>query len=125
MRKDQAAALAAIRNKARWDKRDAEVALEALERSGQSLAAFCREQGLSYERVGRWRSALRRVKPPIVDLLHVDVVRGPEPMVNERAAEVQIVLCNGRRLAVSGEVDQELLAEVAQAVAPCVSIVAA
>lgn len=63
----------------RWTSAKARVVVEELEASGLSMAAFARQQGLSYERVRKWRCRLRREaaasRPRLVEL----VARQPEP----------------------------------------------
>ena len=40
----------------RWTERDAQGALATWRASGLSLAAWCRQEGIGYERMRRWRS---------------------------------------------------------------------
>lgn len=48
--------------------------LRRLETSGQSMAEFCREQGLSYGTVATWRGLASRQRP--VDWVEVQAVGG-------------------------------------------------
>jgi len=60
----------------RWTERDARRALQAWRASGLSLSAWCRQEGVRYERVRRWRTQLAsagRRSPQTVALLPVDV----------------------------------------------------
>jgi transposase-like protein len=47
----------------RWSAEDAEIVVRAAEQSGKSLPEFCRQHGIEYERVARWRRRLRGGKP--------------------------------------------------------------
>ncbi len=92
----------------RWTERDAQQALRAWRASGLSLAAWCRQQGLGYERVRRWRSQLAsgRRRPQTPALLPVDVIE------SERPAEVpgfELELPRGWRLHVPSAFDEASL----------------
>ena len=109
-------------NKVYWRRADAAVVIRALETSGQSLAGFCRQYGLSPQRVGRWRATLSVADE--VELVAVDVVdrrRESATRGDDADGSIAIVLRNGRRLMVSPGFDAELLAEVARVVEawPC------
>ncbi|MBN1654038.1 MAG: hypothetical protein JXA30_09700 [Deltaproteobacteria bacterium] len=54
--------LRAMANKPRWSWDDAKIVLEALDESGVSIAAFCRDAGLKYFRVLQWNQKRRQVK---------------------------------------------------------------
>lgn len=114
MRQDKAAALAAIRDKRYWREGDARQVLEAFEASELSLAAFCRRHELKDKRVRRWRALLGPGSAELTAMLPVRVVAGEAR--GERRAELQVVLRNGRRIAVTGEVDGARLTELAQVV---------
>ena len=116
----RSSALSATAEKAYWRAADARVVLAAWAKSGLTLVAFCQQHGLSHKRVSRWRSALARASPVAVDFLRVDVVE--DNGVQGRADEaVEVVLGNGRRVAVRSGFDAALLARVVQAVEtwPC------
>lgn len=49
---------AGSRGQQRWSESEAEEILSLLERSGQSIAAFAREQGLTPQRLYWWRNRL-------------------------------------------------------------------
>ena len=92
-----------------WREQDAEVVLTALDESGQSLATFAREWGINRARLSRWRQLLadRTVAPSAspafhpVHLLAAD--HGPQ------AADLELVLVNGRRLIVPRGFDEDTL----------------
>ncbi len=48
----------------RWTERDAKRALEAWRASGLSLPAWCRREGVRYERMRRWRVQLASGRRP-------------------------------------------------------------
>ena len=103
------------RTTSRWTERDAQQALRAWRASGLSLAAWCRQQGLRYERVRRWRSQLasgrRRPQTPV--LLPVDVTE------SERPAEVpgfELELPRGLRLRVPSAFDEASLVRLLRVV---------
>jgi hypothetical protein len=52
--------LRAMANKPRWRWDDAKLVLEALDESGVSIAAFCRNTGLKYFRVLQWNQKRRQ-----------------------------------------------------------------
>lgn len=47
-----------VASQRRWSEEDARIVVEAAEKSGLSLAAFCARLGLDAQRVYRWRRAL-------------------------------------------------------------------
>lgn len=123
MRRSQSAA--ELGRKRYWREADARAVLAELEASGLSMAAFCRKHGLKSKRVSRWRNMLgagvaKRVAQPTMELVPVRVVQRGDCGVGG-VSEVEVVLRNGRRLAVGRGFDQDLLAEVAEVVErwPC------
>lgn len=71
----------------RWTEREAREALSALEESGESLAAFARREGLSSERLYRWRAKLTKQA-------FVEIQRGP--VVTEDGGVLEVVVATGR-----------------------------
>jgi len=55
-------ALRAIAGKRRWSWDDAQVVLKALDKSGGSVSAFCRDTGLTYFRVLQWNQKRQRAR---------------------------------------------------------------
>ncbi len=98
----------------RWTKRDAQRALAAWRASGLSLPAWCRQEGVRYERVRRWRTQLasgrRRVQT--ATLLPVDVAE------SERAerAGFELEHSRGWRLHVPSAFDEASLARLLRVV---------
>lgn len=101
---------------ARWSEAEARQVLEAWRTSGLSLAAWCRREGVGYERVGRWRRQLeaalrRRRKAPV--LLPVEVVEC-EPVQEPRDFELE--LPRGLRLRIPVQFDEASLAALLRVV---------
>jgi transposase-like protein len=72
----------------RWTEREASEALAALERSGESLAAFAEQEGLSVGRLYRWRARLMRM-PAFVEIR-------PEVVADDDGAGVlEVVVATG------------------------------
>jgi hypothetical protein len=99
----------------RWTARDAQRALEAWRASGLSLPAWCRQEGVAYERVRRWR---RRFAPgprrlQTAALLPVQVLEG------NRSADVpgfELEFPRGLRLHVPSAFDAASLARLLRVV---------
>lgn len=51
--------------KRRWTEDDARTVIDALDRSGESVAAFGEQHGLDPWRTWRWRNQLREPDPPV------------------------------------------------------------
>lgn len=65
---------------ARWSPAKASAVVREAEQSGQNLTDFCRERGLNYERVRRWRIRLNmapKKKPAVPRFVPVQVVDVP------------------------------------------------
>jgi len=98
----------------RWTKSDAQRALASWRASGLSLSAWCRQEGLGYERVRRWRSQLggRPAQPPKTAFLPVQVLEaGPA-----EAPGFELALPRGLRLHVPSAFDEASLARLLQVV---------
>ena len=54
--------LLAIASKRRWSWNDAQVVLKALDESGRSISAFCRDTGLTYFRVLQWNQKRQQAR---------------------------------------------------------------
>lgn len=99
----------------RWTQREAQRALEAWRASGLSLPAWCREEGVAYERVRRWRSQLdsepRCQQTPALFPVHV--------LESERPADgpgFELELPRGLRLRVPPHFDEASLARLLRVV---------
>jgi len=55
-------ALRAIASKRRWSWDDAQVVLKALDESGGTVSAFCRDTGLTYFRVLQWNQKRQQAR---------------------------------------------------------------
>lgn len=93
----------------RWSEPQARRVLEHWRRSGLNLGAWCRREGVGYERVRRWRehldpSAVPRKQRPTV--LPVQLV---EPTVVREADAFEVELGSGRRLRVPSQFDEAAL----------------
>ena len=100
----------------RWTARDAERALEAWRASGLSLPTWCREEGIGYERVRRWRNQLpaRRVRAQTAALLPVRVLED-SPLAVE-ASGFSLELPRGLRVHVPSGFDAASLARLLRVV---------
>ncbi len=99
----------------RWTARDAQRALATWRASGLSLPAWCRQEGVAYERVRRWRSQLASGprRPQTAALLPVHVLEG------DRSADVpgfELELPRGLRLHVPSAFDETSLARLLRVV---------
>ena len=74
---------------------------------GGPLAAFCRERGVPYYALYKWR---RRMKPQLPVLLEVKVA---QPI---RAATYEVVVANGRLVRVGDDFDSDVLVRLLGAV---------
>ena len=101
--------------RARWTPGDAQRILEAWRGSGLALSAWCRREGVEYERVRRWRSRLavrsRRVRT--ATFLPVRVL-GSEPTPDAPSFELE--LSRGMRLRVPPQFDEGSLATLLRVV---------
>jgi hypothetical protein len=99
----------------RWTERDAQRALEAWRASGLSLPAWCRRQGVAYERVRRWRSQLAagQRSSQRTALLPVHLIES-EPTAAVSGFELE--LSRGLRLHVPAAFDEASLARLLRVV---------
>jgi transposase-like protein len=93
----------------RWTIADARAALAALTASGLSPSAFARREGLSAERLYRWRRQLAELEPRAVPAAELIEIRP------RRAEPVEIVLASGRVLRVTETIDVSALARLVAA----------
>ena len=85
--------------------------IEAQERSGRSVARFCKDQGLTEQAFYFWRKRLRNQQPVRFALLETEVVR------QQAATEVglELVLATGERLRIGSGVETGTLRRVLEA----------
>ena len=81
--------LKSILRRQRWSAEEAGRVVRAAERSGESLSEFCRQHGLEYERVARWRrkpkAGKSRLKQPEL-LLPLRVLGDKNEEVSEKGS---------------------------------------
>ncbi len=97
------------RRRRRWTMAEARATLAALAASGLSLADFARREGLSPERLYRWRRTLAADGRRAASRAEVIEIRP------RRAEPVEIVLASGRVLRVSETIDVSALARLVAA----------
>jgi hypothetical protein len=83
--------------------------LERWQRSGLSVAAFCRQQGLSAGRFHAWRRVLARRDAEQAAWVPVQVLAEPESVPD---GTLEVVLARGRRLRLRRGVDAATLRQV-------------
>jgi transposase-like protein len=85
--------------------------IEAQERSGKSIARFCKEQGLTEQAFYFWRKRLQNQQSVRFALLETEVVR------QQPATEVglELVLATGERLRIGAGVETATLRRVLEA----------
>ena len=104
--------------RARWTPGDAQRVLEAWRGSGLELSAWCRREGVEYERVRRWRSQLavrsrRTATSPAARFLPVRVLESaPSP----QAASFELALARGICLRVPAQFDEAALSRLLRVV---------
>ena len=106
-------ALAALIASRYWRTAEAEEALAAWRRSGQSGAAFARQHGVSVRRLLRWRA---RLKPAAAVFHPVRVVERAGPIAPRSPEPLELELRGGRRVRVPAGFDPELLEELVRTV---------
>ena len=113
-RKAANSALSTVLGRQRWRRVDAEVVVSAWRESGQSVSAFARRHGLSVDRVLRWRQQLDSASK--VGFHRVALVQQAKSAPPSSDGVVELVLENGRRVAVRSGFDASLLEDVVRAV---------
>jgi transposase-like protein len=104
-----------ILRRKRWKAEDAGEVVRAIEKSGMSAAEFCRQCGLGYTRIVRWRrrlgkKAAQRRQGAL--LLPIRVVKDVEPEQGSATGEGQWAVeldCGGFCLRVSETATEELI----------------
>ena len=107
-------ALAPLVAKRRWGATDAERMLAAWRASGQSVAAFARQHGLSSVRLLRWRAQLEHRAVPVFH--PVQVVQGAQAAAMATTAGLDLEVRGGRRIRVYAGFDPVLLEELVRTV---------
>ena len=99
----------------RWTAEDAKQALSALAQSGLDLRAFAAREGLSPQRLWRWRRQLAETAAPTFEeVVRPDapsalLVEAPSPALRER---FEIVLKSGRVVRVPASFDASALLQL-------------
>ena len=85
--------------------------IEAQQRSGKTVARFCKDQGLTEQAFYFWRKRLRNQQPIRFALLETETVR------QQPASEVglELVLATGERLRIGAGVETATLRKVLEA----------
>jgi hypothetical protein len=103
--------------RARWTPGDAQRVLEAWRGSGLELSAWCRREGVEYERVRRWRSRLavrsRRGSTQTATFLPVRVL---ESAVSPEGPSFELALARGVCLRVPAQFDEAALSRLLRVV---------
>jgi len=99
-----------------WRAADAKRVLEAWRRSGQSVAAFTREHGLSAARLLRWRARLELPEAPVFHPVRVVSRQRSNPIAPARPEPLELELRGGRRIRVWAGFDAALLEELVRTV---------
>lgn len=93
--------LRAVASKRRWTWEDAKVVLEALDRSGIPIAAFCRKYEVNYFRVLQWNQRRRKAKSAqaekqiFMPLRVIDDIGSKQGVEKDRSSwAVQITVCD-------------------------------
>jgi hypothetical protein len=110
MTEKQKDVLQALLAKRMWRESEAKQCLSIWRRTGMNLQHFCREYGLSYKRVSRWRQKLQKKT-----ISHEFVqVEPPGDRVMQRLYRdpIEIVLTNGRSVRVLPGFDNDSLCRV-------------
>ena len=97
----------------RWRAAEAREALRAWEKSGQTLSAFARAEGLDRVRLARWRKRLvgSEAEAPVVRFHPVQVVAGG----GKTMSGIEVVLPGGLRITVEPGFAPDVLIEVIEA----------
>ena len=107
-------ALAALAMSRYWRAADAEQVVAAWRRSGESVAGFARQHGVSAVRLLRWRA---RLKAGAMPTFHpVRVVADREPSGRRASELLTLELRGGRRILVPADFDSGHLERLVRAV---------
>lgn len=90
----------------RWSATEARVALDAVARSGLTIARFAREHDVDYQRLNTWRRRLSStLDTAVLPAPPLQFVELPSPALAPLAHRYEIVLPGGEILRVEGAVD--------------------
>ena len=95
----------------RWTGREGRAMLEALARSGQTVAEFARRHELQEQRVRAWTKRFPEVKAPSPTFVPVRV-RATAAVVETKPAGVEVKLRGGRTVRVEADFSADLLRRV-------------
>ena len=118
MRRASSNRMAAVARSKYWRQEHAEVALDALADSGQSLTDFARQWGINDRRLRRWQRQLGRVADTPSGAELVPAFRAVEVVVDEAPrpdSGVEIVLRGGHRVILHRGFDARVLEELLRA----------
>jgi transposase len=112
--------LAAILESPYWHQADASLVLAAWSKSGLSLSAFARRHGIKPKRLWRWHERLPGSTTPAFHRVRVVFDGKPEGKPDGEGA-IELVLRDGRRVAVRPGFDASVLEELVRVVEswPC------
>lgn len=106
-----------------WREADARTLLAAVADSGLSLSDFAREFGIHAKRIERWQKRLALPARRIANHGATPITFQPIEVVMDEPTErgLELVLRNGRRIAIHGEFDPNVLERLVRAVEglPC------
>jgi transposase-like protein len=81
-----------------WTDDDARIVLDEWQRSGETMAAFARQHGLTAARLYWWKKRLRRAAPsppaPTLSLVPASIVSGETTLTIRMPGEVAIEVAN-------------------------------
>jgi hypothetical protein len=100
--------------RSRWTEAEAQRRLAAWRASGLSLMAYCRREGVGYERVRRWRGELESKRGPREQGKKNSPRWLPVEIVGARDAAFpfELELSQGRRLRIAAGFDSDALAQL-------------
>ena len=103
-----------------WNRATAQAVIAELEASGESTAEFARRRGLRVERLRRWGKALVAEKQAGAVRFHPLLLADPNPG-SPTESHLEVILSEGRRVAVRTGFDPATLLEVIRALesGPC------
>ena len=112
IRKTSDPTFALVLKRRRWSVRDAQVVLSAWRESGETLSSFAGRHALVAERLLRWR----RLMTGTVIRFHRVKVAAPSDQATTVTGGVELVLRDGRRVAIRRGFDAGLLKELVRTV---------